>query len=121
MLPSQTHASLKFLIEFIRSSNCLQILQANADTLILFAESIFTSSHTSPLYLIKKEFFQLSAVATGKNRLVEDFLLLSSFSVEMGALGGVPSKKKLMDFCHLGGIMFAFSFLMFEKENLKTN
>ena len=71
----------------------MQILQANVDTSVLFAGSIFTSSHASPLYLINKEFFQLSAVATDNVRLVEDFLLLSSFSVEMGALGGVLSKK----------------------------
>ena len=81
------------MIEFIWSSNRLQILQANVDTLVLFAGSIFTSSYASPLHLINKEFFQLSAVATDVH-LVEDFLLLSSFSVETVALGGVPSKKK---------------------------
>ena len=87
----------------------------------MFAGSIFTSSHTSPMYLINEEFFQLSAVATDNVRLVEDFLLLSSFSVETGALGGVPSKKELMVFCYFGGIMFAFSFSMFALKNSKTN
>ena len=117
MLPSRTHASLKFLIEFIWSLNRLQILQANVYILVLFAGSIFTSSHTSPLYLINEEFFQLSAVATDNVHLVEDFLLLSSFSVETGALGGAPSKKELMVFCHFGGIMFVFSFSMFAMKN----
>ena len=91
------------------------------DTLVLFAGSIFTSSHTSPLYLINEEFFQLSAVATYNVHLVEDFLLLSSFSVGTGALVGVSSKKELMVFCRFGGIMFVFSFSMFATKNLKTN
>ena len=99
LLPSWTHASLKLLIEFIQSSNCLQISQANVDTLVLFAGSIFTSSHTSPLYLINEEFFQLSVVATDNVRLVEDFFLF--FFCRDGCTGRSTFKKGVNGFLSL--------------------